>query len=142
MAAAALLLGGCDGGLAPPVDQGPGVIVAVVAYAGAWPSADSLVDLRFVAMPFTPRDTTDFLRLNELALSPARIDVNVAADTVVVGGVTPGTYVYAGIAQRYAASLFAWRPVGLVDGPFTVRAGETTRVAVAVDFARLPAFPP
>lgn len=140
--AALTALAGCDGGLAPPVDRGPGTIVAVVRYAGPWPRADSLVDLRFVAMPFTPRDTTDFLRLNELAVSPARLDANVAADTVVVPDVTPGTYVYAGVAQRYAASLFAWRPVGLVDGAFAVRSGETTRVALDVDFARLPPFPP
>ncbi len=138
----ACALGGCDGGLAPPVRTGPGVIVGTVTYVGRWPSADSIVDLRFVAMPFVPRDTTDFLRLNELALTPAKLRTNVAADTFVVPDATPATYVYAGIAQRFAPSLFAWRPVGVVGAPFTVRAGETTRVALRVDFASLPPFPP
>ena len=138
----ACTLSGCDGGLAPPVRAGPGVIVGTVTYVGRWPAADSLVDLRFVAMPLVPRDTTAFLRRNELALTPARLPTNVTADTFVVPDARPATYVYAGIAQRFAASLFAWRPVGVVAAPFTVRAGETTRVALRVDFASLPPFPP
>ena len=135
-------LAGCDGGLAPPADLGPGTIRGSVRYVGRWPSADSLVDLRFVAMRFVPRDTTDFLQLDNLVFSPAGLARNVNADTFRVEGVPPGTYVYAGVAQRYGASLFAWRPVGLVSAPFEVRSGKTATVSVDVDFGRLPPFPP
>ena len=141
-AAVAAGLGACDGGLAPPEDRGPGAIRGAVRYTGRWPAADSLVDLRFVAMRFVPRDTTDFLQLDRLVFGPTKLATDVAADTFRVDSVPPGTYVYAGVAQHYSRSLFAWRPVGLVSAPFEVRSGETATVAVDVDFARLPPFPP
>ena len=139
--ALAAVLPACDGGFAPPATT-PGAIRGTVRYAGPWPPADSLVEVRFVAMRFIPRDTTDFLQLNNLVFSPQKLRVNVDAGVFVVPDVPPGRYVYAGVAQRYAASLFAWRPVGLVEGAFTVPPGDTARVTVEVDFRRLPPFPP
>jgi hypothetical protein len=137
-----LLVSACDGGLAPPEGGGTGVIQGVVRYTGRWPSQDSLVDLRFVAMRFIPKDTTDFLQLGNLVFTPTRLRDNVTTDTFVVPDAPTGNYLYSGVAQHYSTALFAWRPLGLVAGPFTVRAGETTRVTVDVDFSNLPPFPP
>lgn len=138
---------GCDGGLAPPDDQTPGAIRGVVTYSppDAWPPPDSLVDLRFVAMRFVPRDTADFLNLNALVFTPQRLALNVARDSFVIGGVAPGRFLYSGVAQRFSPDLLDWRPVGLYranDGVFEVAPGETTFVAVTVDFRTPPPFPP
>ena len=138
----ALLIAACDGGLAPPEAGGTGIIKGIVRYTGRWPSQDSLINLRFVAMRFIPRDTTDFLQLNNLVFTPERLADHVAADTFVVPDAPVGNYLYSGVAQHYSRALFAWRPLGLVSGPFTVRSGETTRVTVDVDFSNLPPFPP
>lgn len=142
----ALVLAACDHGLAPPEAPPVGAIRAVVTYAppGAWPPPDSLVDLRFVAMRFVPKDTSDFLQLNRLVFSQT-LRHNVARDTVVVTDVAAGAFFYSGVAQRYSQDLFAWRPVGLVEadgGVFHVRGGETTEVHVTVDFRNPPPFPP
>lgn len=149
LAAAALLalalLAACDGGLAPPDAPPTGTIRGTVHYAGAWPPADSLRDLRFVAMRFVPQDTADFLELSRLVFSPHTLQRFVDHDTFVVRDVAAGAYVYSGIAQQYSPSLFAWRPVGLYeanDGVFFVSSGETTDVAITVDFRALPPFPP
>ncbi len=140
-----LLIAACDGGLAPPADLRPGAIRGVVTYAGAWPPADSLRDLRFVAMRFVPRDTSDFLNLNRLVFNGSRLALFVARDTFLIGDVAPGVFLYSGVAQKFGPGLTQWRPVGLyedTEGVFTVRAGDTVEVAVRVDFARLPPFPP
>ncbi len=144
---ALLLVVACDGGLAPPGAQEAGAIRGTVVYrpADAWPSADSLVDLRFVAMRFVPRDTADFLNLNALVFNAQRLRFNVARDTFVIGGVEPGRFLYSGVAQRFGASIVQWRPVGLYaerGGVFDVLPGETTFVEVTVDFTHPPPFPP
>ena len=139
------LAAACDHGLVPPDEPPRGAIAGTVAYTGAWPPADSLADLRFVALRFFPRDTTDFLQLNRLVFSPSRLRTGVERDTFFVVGVAAGTFVYSGIAQQYSPDLFAWRPVGLYaadGGLFEVRAGETTFVHIDVDFRNLPPFPP
>lgn len=141
-----LMTAGCDGGLAPPAEQAPGVIAGTVVYdPDSWPPRAEVLDLRFVALPFVPRDSADLFRdVSALVFSPS-LRYGVAADTFVVSDVAPDLYIYSGVAQQYDASLLAWRPVGLVTddgGLFRVRAGETTYVRVAVDFANRPPFPP
>lgn len=139
-----LLLSACDGGLAPPDSERAGVIQSVIRYRGEWPPADSARDIRFVAMRFVPRDTSDFLELNRLSISDP-LTYHAAAETAVVSDVRPGVFVYSGVAVNYAESIFAWRPVGVYadnGGVFSVQEGETTHVAVEVDFGHPPPFPP
>ncbi len=136
-----LVLMACDHGLEPPPIPSYGVIEGEVTFTGTWPSQDSLVDLRFVAFRFVPQDTSDFLRLNEMVFSRT-LRFFVERDTFRISQVEPGVFPYAGVAQRYGPGLLDWRPVGLLDEPFEVRAGETTHVRVDVDFQRIPPFPP
>ncbi len=109
-----LLLSACDGGLEPP-DTSTGAIRAAIAYPplDQWPSADSLRDLRFVALRFVPRDTTDFFDLNRISFSDG-LARRVLADTVVLAGVPATFYPYAGVAQQFTSNVLDQRPVGLV----------------------------
>ncbi len=138
---------GCDHGLAPPDEPATGVIRAYIEYVQGpedWPPPDSLRDLRFVAMRFVPRDTSDLLQLNRLIFSD-RIRDRVSADTVTIAGVETGSFQYSGVAQKFGPDNFDWRPVGIVtanDGFFIVVADETTDVRVIVDFENPPPFPP
>ncbi len=140
----ATALSACDGGLAPPAENRSGTILSIIQYDGSWPPADSVRDLRFVAMRFVPQDTSDFLELNRLAISD-RLEYGVSRDSATVSDVRPGVFVYSGVAVNYAQSIFAWRPVGVYsddDGVFEVAPDETVRVNVTVDFSVLPPFPP
>lgn len=139
-----LLVTGCDQGLEPPPLPEMGTIAVDITYAGQWPPADSLVDLRFVAMRFVPRDTSDFLQLNRMAVSPG-LNRPTTAQSIVLPNIEVGFFFYSGVAQRFDQNLLSWRPVGLYeanDGLFEVVSGETTFVSVAVDFNKLPPFPP
>ena len=137
----------CDHGLSPPAEPETGAIRAYVEYAQVrddWPDSDSLADLRFVALRFVPRDTTDLLQLNRLVFSE-RLTYYAARDTVLIEGVETGPFLYAGVAQKFGGDNFDWRPVGLVEennGFFSVEADETTTVSVTVDFQNPPLFPP
>jgi hypothetical protein len=134
----------CDDGLAPPVTVPVGTISGEITYTGSWPPADSLVDLRFVAMRFVPVDTSDFLQLNLMEFSET-LQMNVVADSFKIEGVVPGTFFYSGVAQHFSTEILAWRPVGLVDsngGIFEVQPGKQAEVTVHVDFGNLPHFPP
>ena len=141
---ASVLVAGCDAGLEPPEDEGTGTITGTITYVGQWPPASELQDLRFIAMRFIPSDTTDFFRLNEMVIS-ARLPDNVSTHEFSLPNAPAGTYFYAGVAQKYADDLLAWRPVGLVEtggGAFTVHRGGSVHVSVEVDFAHPPIFPP
>ncbi len=137
---------GCDHGLAPPDEPAVGSIEGVIHYnIASWPPADTFFDLRFVALPFVPRDSTDLLSdLNALVISPG-LRLGVATDTFQIAQVNVGTYVYNGVAQQFGPGLLDWRPVGLYEdngGIFLVRPNETTQIEVIVDFNVLPPFPP
>lgn len=136
-----LFLIGCDHGLAPPPTPPYGVIQGTVFYRGDWPPPDSLYDIRFIAFRFIPEDTTDFFRLNEMVISH-RLRTHVTTDTFSLQQVAPGTFPYAGVAYKWGAGLLDWRPVGQVEAPFTVHAGETTKVTVYANFDHPPPFPP
>jgi hypothetical protein len=144
-----LLLAGCDHGLEPPDAPGTGTIRGTIFYAddgATWPPQDSLHDLRFVALPFVPRDTLDLFRdLSQLVFSPKKLQDHVPQDTFSVQNVEAQTYVYSGVAQQFGSGLFDWRPVGLYQengGIFEVRPGEVTELTIMVDFRNLPPFPP
>ncbi len=137
----------CDHGLTPAAEP-QGTIFVDIAYLDPgtqWPARDSLFDLRFVAMPFLPKDTADFLQLNLLAISRG-LDTRTPRpqDTLPLAA-DAGVYVYSGVAENFADDLFAWRPVGLYEangGVFEVLPGQTTRLSVTVDFTNRPPFPP
>ena len=129
----ALLLAACDHGLAPPDVPPSGAIRATITYRGAWPPADSLFDLRFVAMPFVPRDTADILDLARIVFSPQPLPYHVSADTVVLVGVPAKTFVYSGVAQRYTSSFVAWRPVGLVEADGRIPAAQNVSAGTYSD---------
>ena len=139
-----VLVSACDSGLQPPEDEGTGVITGTITYTGDWPDASQLQDLRFIAMRFVPRDTTDFFRLNEMVISDG-LPRNVQTHSFRIEDAPVGTYFYSGVAQKYSEDLLAGRPVGLVDGNgglFTVTRGSTVTVHVDVDFDHPPDFPP
>ncbi|MFQ5569780.1 MAG: hypothetical protein ACE5G0_08890 [Rhodothermales bacterium] len=142
-----LFFAGCDHGLAPPDVPPVGSIHGVITYTdpSAWPAPDSLIDLRFFALPFVPQDTLDLFRdLNNLVFSE-RLDLYVAGDTFVVDSVEARIYIYSGVAQQYTRNLLDWRPVGLYEGTngiFQVRPGQVTELSITVDFKNLPPFPP
>jgi hypothetical protein len=138
-----LLCVACDGGLEPP-DAATGSIRAFIAYPPPerWPPADSLRDLRFVALQFVPRDTTDLFDLSRIAVSPGLRRL-VLTDTVVLTGVPATFYPYAGVSQQFSRDVLDQRPVGLVPGDgFLVPRGDTIDVRVTVDFRSPPPFPP
>lgn len=139
-----LIYTGCDHGLEPPDALPLGSIRGTVTYVGPWPPRDSLNDLRFVALPFVPRDTLDLFRdLNQLVFSD-RLAFNVpvdSIDTFFVEGVPAQIYVYSGVAQQFTTNLFDWRPVGLAD-LFQVHPGVVTELSIFVDFNNIPPFPP
>ena len=143
------LLAACDHGLEPPDAPGTGTIRGTIFYidnGATWPPQDSLRDLRFVALPFVPRDTLDLFRdLSQLVFSPNKLQINVSQDTFSVHNVEAQTYVYSGVAQQFDTGLLDWRPVGLYQengGIFQVRPGEITELTIMVDFRNLPPFPP
>lgn len=143
-----LLLAACDGGLAPPEAPPVGAIRGIVVYAGApeaWPPPEAVQDLRFVALPFVPRDTTDLFRDLARLVASEGLAYGVLQDTFEVQNVPAQTYLYSGVAQKYGPGLFDWRPVGLYaagDGTFRVRPGETVELRITVDFTNPPVFPP
>ena len=139
-----LCLVGCDHGLEPPAFSGTGRIEGTIEYTGSWPPLDSLDDLRFVGMRFVPKDTSDFLQLNQMVISPG-LRRHVDSDAFVIEDAATGFYVYSGVAQKFDSDLLSWRPVGLYTtdaGVFSVAPDQTTFIHLIVDFDHLPVFPP
>lgn len=139
-----LIYVGCDHGLEPP-DQAPlGSIRGTITYVdhpAAWPPRDSVVDLRFFALPFVPCDTLDLFRdLNQLVFSD-RLAYRVPIENFAVDSVEAQLYLYSGVAQQFSRNLLDWRPVGLVDF-YQVRPGEEVELSITVDFNHPPLFPP
>ena len=135
---------GCDNGLEPPTDASLGSIRGVVTYTGEWPEPAAVRELRFVGMPFIPRDTSDFLQLNRLAISDTLARF-VTEDRFFLPEVKAGVYVYSGVAENFGRGIIDWRPVGLYeegDGTFVVRGNETTELVLTIDLNTRPIFPP
>nr|BCX01295.1 MAG: hypothetical protein KatS3mg041_1341 [Bacteroidota bacterium] len=145
-----VLLFGCDHGISPPPPPDYGAIRGSVYIRSPWPPRDSVRDLRFVAFRIVPRDTADFLNLNNFIYSPSLLTYFGADSfTFFVDSVPAGVYVYSGIAHRFGPGLLDWRPVGLYADeaqrprPFQVERGEVVRdIRIEVDFYQRPPFPP
>ncbi|MEZ4695131.1 MAG: hypothetical protein R2832_01815 [Rhodothermales bacterium] len=143
LVAAFLLLAGCDGGLEPPPAGTGAFIRGTITYSGRWPDADSVRDLRFVALRFIPVDTTDFLQLNRIEVS-RRLSYGVENDTFSLNNVEPGVFPYSGVARQINANLFSWAPLALyneTDGVLALGSGDTIQIVVNVDFEKIPPFP-
>lgn len=141
-----LLFTGCDGGLEPVQPPPFGTVKGIVTYEGTWPPADSLRDLRFVAMRITPKSVADLTDLNNIVYTEKGLKRNVERDTFEISTIPNGTYPYCGVAQQYGRNLFTdWRPVGLYEDEFgrglLVR-GDTVFISVHVIWGVYPPFPP
>ncbi len=143
VAAGIVFLTGCDSAIEPPDKTTPGAIRADITYVGNWPPARQFVDLRFVAMRFIPRDTTDFLQLNQIEFSDG-LPYGVASHIVVLPEVPPGTYPFAVVARQRTQDILSWEALGIYtenQGVFQVTGGDTVRLNVTVDFDNPPDFP-
>lgn len=144
---ALFLIASCEGGLEPPsIDSEPiGVIHGIINYSGDWPPADSLHELRFVALKSTPQSATDIISDFQNIPVSEKLDYFVERDTFMVSDVRNGAYVYNAIAQQYGGNIFNdWRPIGLYEensGVIVIQ-GDTVSITIHVDFQNLPPFPP
>lgn len=152
-----LFLAGCDhGGLDPTSVQEPG-FSGQIRFQGRRPAADSLKDLRLVAVPYYPIDTTFQLVilkvLDGTIAFGTELTPSVSSDSPVRYElrVKPNVYPYVAIVQQYGADVFSqWRVVSVYGysalhpspSPVTVRDGElTTSIDLTVDFDHLPPQP-
>lgn len=149
----ALVLSGCNEGLAPRIETSG--ISGVIRYKN-WPPPDSLRDLRLVAFKqFPPTNIIlDVLQgraivypgIGDTALVPFYVD-----SLIYSAPLPAGRYEYVVIAQQYGPNVFTdWRPVGQYDldsnyavpSPVIVYEGATTRfIDFNVDFRNPPPFP-
>ena len=131
-----LLIGaGCNEGLNPDsaVVEGFG---GTITYISKIPPADSLRDLRVVAVPYYPIDTTFssiLLKVTQgiISYSPATI---AAGDSGTVNHyqmvVKPGTYNYVAVVQQYGSDVFTqWKVVSVYGATH----GTTAHAVVVVN---------
>ncbi len=127
-AAAAVLVTGCDKGLAPVHE--PSGFKGVIYYSN-WPPASQVLELRLLAFRDVPRDSSKLLDLLLAAAStnPGSVvlypPVGVTGfskfvDTTHYQLITPGStlllqqYSYIVVAQRYGPNFFSdWKPAGV-----------------------------
>jgi len=138
-----LSLAGCESAIRPPDDVRTGTIHGRVEYLNVWPPENEVRDLRFVALPFVPRDSTDILRINDLVAS-SRLTYGVNSESFVVVGVPAGTYPFSGIARQRTEDLLSWEAIGLYtddEGVFEVSEDEVVDLVILVDFNHPPDVP-
>lgn len=147
----------CDPGLTLPGSEKPG-FGGTITFTGKWPPVDSLKDLRIIASPIFPVDTTMtnlmFLVFNGIIqvyppLNEASLPMNISTLDYEFN-LPVGTYKYAAVFQRYSESLLAWKPVGVYTGgkpgfipePITIALGQFHQgIDISVDFNKLPPLP-
>lgn len=147
----------CDGGLTLPSDIKTG-FGGVVTFVGKWPPPDSLKDLRIIASPIYPIDTTktnlivlvlDGTIQVHPPLGESSLPLNVSVHNYRFE-LPAGNYKYVAVFQQYAVSLLAWRPLGVFTGgregfqpePIALRESEfLTGIDVTVNFNNLPPLP-
>lgn len=151
-----LILSGCDEGLDPNNVSEPG-FGGSISFVSKLPPADSLKDLRIVAVPYYPVDTLFQPLIFKVieGIIPFSADIRSSADS----GKTvryefflkPQTYYYIAIVQQYGIDVFSqWRVVSvfqqsstdptpktlkILDGQFT------NNINFTVDFYHLPPQP-
>jgi hypothetical protein len=149
---------GCDrDGLNPNVFQEPG-ISGTITFAGQLPPPDSLRDLRIVAVPYYPVDTT-FADLFDKIVNKGIIPFSEGfSDKAASNGtisyhmnVRPQTYYYVAVVQLFGINFLQdWRVVGIygytaadpTPKPVVVREGTITdHIDFIVDFYSVPVQP-
>ena len=146
----------CDHGLSPEMarasaSETPG-FEGTITVTSRWPAADSLMDLRVVAIRVFP--PTNILQeyLNGTLLFSDKLVLNQDTQTYTLRmpGLS-GVFQYVAVAQQYAANPFAdWRVVGVytttgnpaAHAPVDLGAGLFRRgIDITVDFINLPPQP-
>ena len=153
-----ILFAGCDKGLAPLSDTvvSPG-FGGTITYKSKFPPPDSLVDLRVVAVPYYPIESSFQNILNkvfsgEIAYSPNSLSTVGSGATIKYAMfVSPKTYYYVAVMQQYGPSVFTqWRVVGIygystaspTPKSVTVPDGKFIEgINMDVDFYNLPPQP-
>jgi hypothetical protein len=150
---AVALLPGCNEGLNPNdvTEEGFG---GTITFASALPPPDSLRDLRVVAVPYYPVDTTFSSVLYKvtkgiIAHSPSRIEAGDAGTSISYAlYVPPKVYYYIAVVQQYGSDVFTqWHVVavygtGGTPKPVVVMKNSfVTGIDLTVDFYHLPPQP-
>ncbi|MBI2429723.1 MAG: hypothetical protein HYV29_13190 [Ignavibacteriales bacterium] len=153
-----LLLSGCDEeGLNPNEFQEPG-FSGTITFVGSIPPRDSIDDLRVVAVPYYPVDTTvadliDKILNKQIIPFSGSLSDQVEPNTTIRYEmfVKPQTYYYIAVAQLYGANIFQdWRVVSIYGHtpthndplPITIIDGELKEnINFTVDFYNLPPQP-
>lgn len=141
----ALLLFGCDRGLAPlDIVDPEGTLIVNISYTGDWPPSEEIFEFRFIAFRFKPILTSDFTRITEMVISD-RLEYFVDSQTIVLENVRNGDFPYSAIGWQFGSNIFQdWRPAGIYDenGGFFRIQGNEVEINIEVDFDNLPTFPP
>lgn len=145
MAVLAFVFGllGCESAIAPPEELQAATIHGTVNYHGDWPSPDSVIDLRFVALRFVPVDTSDFLQLNRMEISSS-LSYGVERDSFTMTGIKPGVFPFSGVARQVTTNIFSWAPIGLYEaasGVLELNEADVVNIVIDVDFNAIPPFP-
>lgn len=151
-----LSVSGCNEGLDPTIVDEPG-IGGTITYVSKLPPADSLKDLRIVAVPYFPVDTLFqplILKVVE-GIIPFSADIRSTADSGKKVPyelyLKPQTYYYIAVVQQYGIDVFSqWRVVSVYQQSptdptpkvLTVGDGKFIRdINFTVDFYHLPPQP-
>lgn len=149
---------GCDNtGLNPNEYQEPG-FSGTITFSGSIPPADSLRDLRLIAVPYYPIDST-FVEIFDKIINQGIIPFSEGLSGKVTPGgsfeytlnVKPQTYFYVALVQNYGINFLTdWRVVSVYGYtslspnpvPITVLDGKMLQgINFIVDFYSLPTQP-
>jgi hypothetical protein len=148
---------GCnDQGLNPNTYRDPG-ISGTITFSGVIPGADSLWDLRVVAVPYYPIDSSYAVLLSKVISGVIPFSENLSTQVQPLGTVNyvlllkPQVYQYIAVVQQYGQDITKqWRVVDIYgDSPSTpqpqsilVEEGKLiTGINFTVDFYNLPPQP-
>lgn len=147
---------GCDKGLDPTNVEDPG-FGGTITYLGVRPPADSLRDLRIVAVPYFPLDSTfQPLIMNVVQgvipfSSDLRTNIDSGKSVPYTMFVKPQTYYYIAVVQQFGLDPFSqWKVVGVytmspsstIPKVLTISDGVfTPNINMTVDFDHLPPQP-
>lgn len=141
----------CDHGLAPVSVSVPQSGIRGFVYFSHWPPADSVVDLRLAALGNPPSSNL----INEVLQGKAKFTISLTpygADSIAYTLIlSPGKYVYVGVAQQFGPNIEQdWRVVGVYHAvgesvnpdSVTVPADSVVNgINVYVDFNNIPPQP-
>ena len=141
----------CDQGLAPVSISVSQSGIRGFVYFSHWPPADSVVDLRLAALSHPPSSNI----INEVLQGKAQFTSSLspyAADSIAYTLIlTPGKYVYIGVAQQFGPNIEQdWRVVGVYhavgefvkpDSVIVPADSIVNGINVYVDFKNIPPQP-